>query len=156
MRTIHDVVRRSAGSGGEPETIWRREALPRSGDHVIGIDRLPQNAREVIRVEIVEETARDDNDGDVTCLGVRSDFALNVHSAEAWKAEVEQNPVRWIGIEPPQSAQPIVNRDDGVTGHDEDRAIERAQLRIILDDEDGRLTCRGHASVFAPSVPASR
>ena len=124
------------GAGGGYAPAVPAEAVFHRFDQRDGGDRFAQHAREIGGVDLVGG-AGDHHDWEL--WEVRRDFAPDVEAAETWKAEVEYQRF-WRGaIDLPERRDAIVRGDYLIPRDLQGAAVEGAERRIILDDENLRM-----------------
>jgi hypothetical protein len=124
-------------------------------DQLLCGDRLPHNAREVIRVEIRRLGTADNHDRDVPRLRVRLQFRVDIKSAEARKAQIQNDQGGGVGLNSTQRVDTVVRRHDVVARDSQDAQIKGQQRGIVLDHQDGRFGWRGgHRASLWKSAPS--
>ena len=108
-RLLAGVRAMSAGASSRPP-----EAPVHSLYQLLRVQRLPQQAREVGAVQIVEVRTRDHDDWDLARLRVRLELPLDVASPQTWKPKVEHDCVRHVTFNCPKRVDSVLDGNDRI------------------------------------------
>jgi len=107
---------------------------------LFGIDRFTQHAWNFQVLEI-HAAAGDDDDRDVSCVGVRRDFLMHDQSAHGRKRQIENDQVRRLVVDPIERRCAVRGLFDRKPRDHQRRPKHSPQIIIVLNDEDD-LACR--------------
>lgn len=112
------------------------EAPHDAGDEDVGIDRLPQHARDSAVIEPGRIASGDDDDRDVAGVGARGELALDVPAVEHRQPEVEDDDRRGGGVDPAQRLEAVTDRCDAQAGRLEPEREQIARGAIVFDQQE--------------------
>ena len=84
----------------------------------------------------VERHAGDHDDRNRAGVDVRRDFVVHIQAAQIWQHQVEHDEVRRLLVDLPQGMEPIGRFANEVPRQRERRPKGRAQIMVVLDDQD--------------------
>jgi hypothetical protein len=117
-----------------------REALLDGHDQRVEIDRLPEDA-EPPRFLQIAGVAGDDDYREAACARVSGDFLVDGSAADARQSDIQDDEGGQAVLEMIERVEAVGDRLDFVSGYAERGRVQRAEIRIIFDNEDPSPSC---------------